>query len=75
MRAYGINQSSVVCPAIGCSEAGIDAYAYVGASLGNDIERTFDKIRGFVVINDRSCAAHERLCGSECGRPIQHLGV
>jgi hypothetical protein len=52
MRAYGINQCTVVRPAIGCSEAGIDPHAHVGASLGNYIERTLDEVGGFVMVND-----------------------
>ena len=60
---------------VGDAVAAADAHSDLGAGRCDDIERAFDGIGRFVVVNDRSAAGLQRFERAEFRRPLQHLEI
>ncbi len=51
------------------------AHADLGAGVGDHTQRSLDRVRRLVVVDDRRAAGFERFERAELGRPLEHLEI
>ncbi len=61
--------------AIGDPIRGNDAHAHLGARIGDDRERSVDRVRRLVMVDDRGTARFECFERAEFRRPFEHLEI
>jgi len=52
-----------------------DPHAHFGASFGDHVEASLDRVRTLVMIDDPGGSRHQRLDGAERGRPTNRLQI
>ena len=61
--------------AVGDAVAGDHTHADLGAGVGDHAQRSLDRVRRLVVVDDGGAPGLERFERSELGRPLEHLEV